>query len=279
MPWTSYAKTFSQIIGATQRLCGDIRPTGHYGLVWTWAEVADAVNRAILTAVDLAGGLRAGAVIPLEEGVNVYNLPGDCLRLTRVNMHGLEGYVILPTTITEIDLIGGARAATGDPVQFFRELLRQDQIGVLPIPFQDGSTFSRDSDYGLLRGVSDEDGNRLPFDGTTGGLRRISGIPFQRTGDGRIIREVISPYGNLGISYIKSPRLMKLPADYPDEDIPEWFHKDIRYGAASQLLRYRRNKLDQARFKLCSGRWLRACMKFKTRIQQQGPMSQEATPC
>ena len=62
MPWTSYAKTFSQIIEATQRLCGDIRPTGHYGLVWTWAEVAAAVNRAILTAVDLAGGLRAGAV-------------------------------------------------------------------------------------------------------------------------------------------------------------------------------------------------------------------------
>ena len=120
MPWTSYAKTFSQIIKATQRICGDLRPTGHYAAVWTWAEVAAAVNRAVLTAVDLAGGLRAGAVIPLEEGVNVYDLPGDCLQLTRVNMHGLEGYVVLPTTITEIDLIGGTRAATGDPVKFFR---------------------------------------------------------------------------------------------------------------------------------------------------------------
>ena len=279
MPLTSYAKKFETIIGETRIICGDLLPDGKAGRVWHRSEVAGAVNRAVLDAIDLAGGLRASSVIPLTEDVNVYDLPTDCFRLTRVSMHGLEGYVVLPTTITEIDLIGGTRAATGDPVQFFREFLDQDQIGVLPIPYRTGSSFSRDSDYGLMREIGDADGNLLPFNATTGGLRRIAGIPFQRTGDGRIIREIISPYGNLVVDYIKSPKIMVRPDDYPDEDIPEWFHKDVRYGAAIALLRYRRNKLDQARLKLFGARWLRACMKFKTRIQHQGPMAVGATPC
>lgn len=279
MPWTSYAKKLASIVSATQRICGDKAPDGTYGRIWTWLEVVDVVNRATLEAVDLAGGLRASAVVPLEEDVNVYDLPPDCLQLTRVSMHGLEGYVVLPTTVTEIDLVGGTRAATGDPLQFFREFLDPDQIGVLPIPYQDGSTSTRNSNYGLLRGIRDADGNYLPFDATTGGLRRIAGVPFQRTGDGRIIREVISTYGNLTVEYIRTPSSMKRPDDYPDSGLPEWFHKDIRYGAAAMLLRYRRNRLDQARRKVFAVRWLRACMKLKTRMQHQGPMSQAVTPC
>lgn len=279
MPWTSYAKTFNVIVSATARICGDSMTGGSNGRIWTWNEVADEVNRAVLSAVDSAGGLRASAVIPLLEDVNVYDLPSDCLRLTRVNMHGLEGWVVMPTSITEIDLIGGTRAATGDALQFFREFLEPDQIGVLPIPYQTGSTSSRDSSFGLLRQIKDADGNKIPFDATVGGLRRIRGVPFERTGDGRIVREVISPYGNLYISYIRSPSIMTRFTDYPDEDLPEWFHGHIRYGAAAMLLRYRRKKIDQLRAKLFGARWRNACLKLQGRLQGEGPMASMVTPC
>lgn len=279
MPWTAYAKTFNTIIKGTARICGDYLPDGRNGRIWTWPEVGDEVNRSVLHAVDIAGGLRANAVIPLTKDVNVYDLPPDCLRLTRVNMHGLEGWIVMPASITEADIHGATRAESGDPLYFFREFLEPDQIGVLPIPYRTGSSFSRDSQYGLLRQIKDADGHKLPFDSTTGALRRIKGVPFMRSGTGQIIREVISPYGNLNVSYIRTPSIMSRPGDYPDEDLPEWFHKEIRYGAAVMLLRYRRNKIDQMRKKLFGARWSSACAKLQNRLQHHGPMASAVTPC
>lgn len=278
MPWTSYAKTFGQIVDATRRICRDVFPDGTYGRIWTKAEVGDAVNRAVLAAVDLTGGLRASAVIPLTEDVNVYDLPSDCVRLTRVNLHGLEGYVLFPTSITEIDLIGATRAEEGDPLYFYREFLEPDQIGVLPIPYETGSTATRDTNYGLLRQIKDADGNYVTYDANVA-LRRITGVPFQPTGEGRVIRDVLSPYGNLCIDYIRAPQKMWFDESYPDKDIPEWFHKDIRYGAAVMLLRYRKSKIEQMRAKLFGARWRKACDKLQVRIQHQGPMGQMVTPC
>jgi hypothetical protein len=277
MPWTGYARTLKQITDATYRLCGDVSPLGRYGRIWHLNEVVDAINRAVLGAVDYVGGLRASRVIPLTEDVNIYDLPGDCLRLTRVNIHGLEGMVLLPVSITELDLAGTTREATGDPWNFYREFLEPDQIGVLPIPFQDGSSFTRDHTHGQLRQVKDADGVLLPYDANAA-LRRVRGVPFQRTGDGRIVREIISPYGNLQVSYIKSPIMMDAGEDYPDPGVPEWIHKDIKYGAAVSLLRPRRNKLDQIRCKRFDRKWLKALMRWQKLIEHQGPMASSVTP-
>lgn len=279
MPRTSYARTLGTIVTETYRICGDVLPDGTFGKIWRWEEVRDAVNRAVFEAVDRTGALRyEAAIIRLVEGVNVYDLPADCVRLLRVNLHGMEGWVVLPVTVTEMDLCGSVRSGTGDPTRFFREFLEPDQIGVYPAPGQDGSSFTRDSQYGILRGIQDADGNTMPFDATIGGLRRIRGVPFTRTGDGQIIREILSPYGNMTVHYIRAPFKMVRTGDYPDSNIPEWFHSSIRYGAACNLLKYRRNKLDQVRFRRFRVKWIQALMKLQRRIEHQGPMAHATVP-
>jgi hypothetical protein len=277
MPITDYAKNLYTITLETYRLCGDTLPGDERGRIWREAELVDAINRAVLFAMDRAGVLKTTRVIPLQDGVCVYDLPSDCVRLMRVNMHGLEGYVVLPLTVTELDLKGCAMASEGDPLNFYREFLDSDQIGVYPIPSGDGSSFTRDSDYGLLRRITDADGNYVTFDAGRP-LRRIRGVPFERTGDGRIIREVISPYGNLVIHYQRAPAMMRKRSDYPDSGIPEWFHKEIKYGAGTHLLRYRRNKLDQARVMRCRRRWLSALLALQRRIEHKGPMDAQSRP-
>jgi hypothetical protein len=279
MPLTPYSKTLDSIMLATHRLCGDAIPNGsHYdGRIWRWQEVAYAINRATLEAVDRAGGLRSARVIPLTEGVGVYDLPEDCLRLLRVNMHGMDGWIVLPTSLTELDLAQSCRVATGDPVNFYREFLKSNQIGVLPIPGRDGSTFDRDSPYGLLRQVKDEDGNLMPFDDNLP-LRGIRGVPFERSGDGSIIREIISPYGNLSIHYVRSPAKMVNLDDYPDSGIPEWFHRYLAYGASVFLMRYRRDKLSQMKVKIFGVKWSKATRRLQTQIEYAGPMSNAIHP-
>ena len=292
MAHTSYARTLSQIVNETYRICGDVIPGGiAYGQTWRWAEVASSVNQATLEAVDRAGALReAGAIIPLYVGINVYNLPVDCVRLLRVGLHGYNGWVVMPMSVTEMDLIGADMCAWGIPLRFFREFLAPNQIGVYPAPGQDEigadgialGRFTRDSPYGLLREIRDADGHVLPYDANHA-LRQIRGVPFMRRGDGQIIREILSTGGtaqvaNLVIHYVRTPAWMVEYGDYPDYELPEWFHHNIKYGAASILLRYQRNKLDQFRAQRFKRKWQMSLLKLQHWIEHQGPMNASFTP-
>jgi hypothetical protein len=278
MPKTPYAKNLHEIVLDTYRLCGDMHPDQTYGRIWTYAEVVDEINRAVLYCIDQTGGLRASAVIPVIGNSNIYDLPQDCIRPLRIGFSGTQGWVLLPSSLTSyVDLPSNARVQEGNPFLFYSEYLAPNQVGVIPTPKDSGSSFSRDSQYGLLRGIRDADGNYLPFDANRP-LRGIRGVPFQRTGDGRIIREVISPLGNVYVYYVRSPSKMINRYDYPDPSIPEWIHKDIKYGAAQTLLRFRRNKLAQLKLKRSQKKWFTAVLRYQRLIETTGPMNNEARP-
>jgi hypothetical protein len=278
MPKTSYAKTLHQIVLATYRLCGDYYPNDTWGRIWTYEEIVAEVNKSVLKCIDESGGLRGNAVIPVVADSDIYNLPLDCIRLLRVGFSGFDGWILTPSSLTSyVDLPSHAALQTGNPYLFYREYLAPNQIGVIPKPEDTGSTFTRDQTHGLLRAIRDAEGNYIPFDANAP-LRSIRGVPFQRTGDGRMVREIISTSGNIHIYYVRSPAKMVMRDDYPDPYIPEWVHKDIKYGAAQNLLKFRRGKLDQLRAKLCHKKWMVAIMRFQRLMEIQGPMRNEMRP-
>ena len=49
--------------------------------------------------------------------------------------------------------------------------------------------------------------------------------------------DVAEDAGNLRVRYLKKPDVMTLESDSPDADIPPWIHKDIKFGAAAELLK------------------------------------------
>ena len=249
----SYARTLAQVIDDTLRLCGDFREEEANGRKFTRAEVKARVNEVLLDLAREEGLLREVRTIPLEADTYVYTLPGDCLRPLRIGLHGIDGYVIQPTSVAQADFYGRAMNADGTPHSFFRDTLTMNQIGVYPTPENAGSTSTTKSGYddeGLLRQVQDEDGNRLPYDANRA-LRRVRGAPFLRRGRGRIIRQVISTYGNLQVIYLRSPERWTDETKYPDSGIPEFLHKDLKYAVANVLLRTskkRVHKTKRARF-------------------------------
>jgi len=250
------SRTLRQIGDATLRLVGDYEASGHDGQVWfTWSDVVLAVNRALLDLARESGCLRRRAVVAVTEDVNVYDLPSDCLRLLRLSLHGREGWAVTPISLQGAAYQGGLLTASGDPARFFRDLLEPNQIAVWPIPYRSGSTFTRDSDTGMVRGIRDAAGNYLPYDANRP-LRRVTGVPFTRSGDGQIVREVVPSAGNLVADYIRTPRAMEQREEYPD--VPAWIQPRLCHGAARELLmgpRGRKVTVGQVRLQRASIRW------------------------
>lgn len=224
-PFTSYARTLSQIVAGTQRLCNDYRGLNQNGRIWTWQEYVLAANDVVKEMVRQAGGLRSTQQTPLVAGQEIYTLPANCIRPIRIGLYGVEAGILLPSTITHLDLIGSARSAAGTPLRFRRDLLAPNQIAVLPLP---GSATS----------------------GT----------------------------GDLYVHYERKPTRMSARGDYPDSGLPEWVHKDIQYGAAAHLLRNRRTKLAQEKFKRFAGKWQSVVNTLKSRIAVAGIHGRECRP-
>jgi len=273
---SSYARTLRQVINDSLRLCNDYQGDGKNGKTWTWLEVRREAQGLLLDLVRRTGILKDTQVIPLTEDDQVYDLPSDCIRLTRVNIHGYSGFILLPRQMSEDDLVGRTQDESGYPTRFFRDILPPGQIGVHPIPNQDGSSFTRDSNTGLLRQIKDADGNYIEYDANRP-LRRISGVPFTRRGRGRIIREVISPYGNIQVTFIRVPDLWVKPAAYPDSDIPEYIHKDLKYGIAARLLMGSKKKIHILKRKRFGLKWRTVIGNLQRHTEYKGPM-QEAYP-
>jgi len=272
-----YARTVLQIADDSLRLCSDFRVSGSDGRQWSWDEVITALKDTVLDLIRRTGILKQYRTIPLEEDTAIYNLPGDCIRILRVGIHGLSGAVVLPRSMAEYDYSDHAMVDTGFPSQFFKDNLNFNQIGFYPTPAQPGSTSTRDSDYGLLCRVVDEDGNALAYDADLP-LRRISGVPFTRTGDGGIIREIISPYGNIHLLFVRAPEIPDNPNHYIDKDIPVYIQKDLKYGVADRLMAGSRKKLHLAKRKKFGPKWAGIVKDLQRRCEHKGPLDGMAIP-
>jgi len=267
---SAYAKTVRMMVNDTLRLCADYYGDGQDGRNWMWSEAQAAVKDAVFNMTRETEVLKESSLVPLTENVAVYDLPPNCLRILRVGIHGLAGRVVLPRAMAEYDYQQKNTSATGFPYEFFRDILSPNQIGVYPTPSQTGGDFTRDSDYGLLRQLTDADGARIPFDGNRA-LRRLAGVPFTRTGSGNIIREIIAPYGNLFLTYVRTPEFPTNPDHFIDSGIPEYVHKDIRYGAALLLLPQQSTTVTAMKVKKFAYKWKDAKFRLMTRSRHKGP--------
>ncbi len=267
-----YARTLRQVVNDTLRFCNDYRGDAVNGLIWQWAEVAAKGNDLLIDIVRRTGILRDTAIIQLQTDVSVYDLPPDCVRPLRFMVNGLGGTLILPRTMSELDLQGQPMNVEGDPYYFMRDLLGPDQVAFFPTPYQDGSTFTRDSDYGSLRGIQDAEGNYLPYDANLP-LRRIAGVPFVRTGDGHIIREVISPMGNIQVTYVRAPANWSGTDVYPDDGIPEFIHKDLKFGLAELILPASKKPLHILKLARAKQKWANVIFNLQRIAESQGAMA------
>ncbi|KKN75076.1 hypothetical protein LCGC14_0384500 [marine sediment metagenome] len=274
---SQYARTIRQVINDTFRICGDYQGNGRDGLQWTWDEARIALKDALLDLIVTTGILKDWRTIPLEEDTPVYDLPNNCLRILRVGIHGLGGTVVFPRDVAEHDYQRTAMVAGGFPDSFFRDTLEPHQIGFYPTPDQAGSTFTRDSQYGLLRRVVDEDGNELTIDANLP-LRRIGGVPMSRTGRGRIIREVVSEYGNIQILFLRTPFFPDNPDEYIDEDIPDHIHKDLKYGTSIRLMRGSRRRLHALKIRKFEPKWVRTKKSLQRVAEHKGPLDRVTVP-
>jgi hypothetical protein len=264
-----HRKTLGDVVDQTLALCGDYRGQGLDGHWRKREEVRAVAKRAYLSLIREAGVLRGSAVIPIIDGEYIYDLPPDCLTLLacRANGIGASSTLILPSSAREIEAKGIELASVGSPINFLRDILNHHQIAFFPSPDTTGSSFARDSDYGLLRAIRDADGNYLPYDADQP-IRDISGVPFMRSGDGSIIREVISPIGNIHVTYIRTPGRFEEDTDYPDNSIPVYLHKDFKFGVAEGLLKAQRDSVSEAKTKIYSFLWRRATNRAKADFAQ-----------
>ncbi len=257
-----HRKNLGQIVDSALTLIGDFRGAGLDGHWNTRAESRAIARRVYLSLVRDTGILRDTATIPIIANTHVYDLPNDLLRPIRIGMDGPEGYTLIANSAWAIETSGLKLVDKGSPYYFYRDIFSPSQIAVYPEPQTTGSTMTRDSDYGLLRAIRDADGNYLPYDANLP-LRDIRGVPFMRSGTGQIIREVISPLGNLYITYVRSPGEFINDNDFPDSDIPTTIHKDFRFGVAEILLEPKHDNLSKLKHEAFKGVWRRAKDRLK----------------
>jgi hypothetical protein len=264
-----YARTVRQILNDAFRLVNDYRSDGSDGRTWTWAEMTEALKDTLLDFVRRTEMLKAVRIIPLVADTYIYDLPPDCLRILRMAIHGRPGTLVLPRSMAEYDHTGTPLTDAGFPTDFFRDTLNPDQVGFYPIPSQDGSTTTLDSDYGLIRRIIDEDGNELAMDDDAA-LRDISPSLMTRLGDGEILRDVISDYGNVQIGFVRAPEYPARVDDCFDADIPVYLHKDFKYGTAARILTGASKRLHRLKHARFAAKWEAVVRTAKRNAQHKG---------
>ena len=219
---TAYAKTLTQVVDDTLRFCNDFKGTGADGVTWTWAEVKGRASQLLIDLVRKTGCLRATATIILAAGTSVYNLPSDCIRPLRFTFDGFDGTLVLPRTISELDLQGVELSTSGDPYYFMRDTLGPSQIAVYPKP--------------------------------------------QTAGD------PATEEGNVIVTYVCAPAAWTTNGASPDAGIPEWIHKDLKYGLAEMILPMSDKPLPVQKLIRAKVKWAKAIIDLQGWIEHQGPM-------
>ncbi|MFH0809373.1 MAG: hypothetical protein V2A77_02710 [Pseudomonadota bacterium] len=269
----AYAKKLSDVVDGALRLLGQYRGPGRDGIHYSREEIRSFAWQTLLECTRRTHVLKTTRIVPLVAATNVYDLPNDIFLLKRVGLGGSGGYVLIPGHSGRFDLIGQTLNVSGTIGEFYKDLLEPGQIAVWRIPSTTGSTTSRDSNYGLLRKITDADGNVVSMDSTTGALRRVSGVPFRRSGTGRIVREVIASAGNLIVSYVRSPEPWTKETEHPDPDFPVWMHEKLRFGVAGKVASVAKARMLRQKGRVLLGFWERACVDLARRIETTGPSS------
>lgn len=270
MPMNPYTKTIKDIIDDTFRLAGDFRGSGVDGRRYLWSEVYDAVRDVVVDLVRRSECLKDFAIIPVVEDTYIYDLPADCLRLLSARFNGLlDGSLILPSSVAELDYLRLPVGSGGSPSRLFADILNDGQIGFLPGSFSPGSSFTRDSLSGLLRRVTDGDAGSLTYDAEDA-LRDITGTTFIRSGDGSIIRELISEAGNIVLVYVRTPEVPLDPTKTLDDGLPVAIHKDVCYGAAARMLEDSFVKLHRVKRDIFAKKWEAACADLVGVVEHGG---------
>lgn len=248
MAETAYALNLGQLRKRTLELCRE-EPYRNDDGVWVsdrWDSAQDVldlkeyINHAVKDFCNETRMLKTHQIIQIFEKIFLYELNPDVFRVHRVWFSDFEGYCVIPAHSICCSSRMSSLALESDPWRYFRDHIPRNKVWVWPVPYRDGSSFETDTGtiYGLLRAVQDEDGNYLPFDANYA-LRKIDGCYFEASGDGRIIRQLISHTGNLRIDYERYPVPMGAEGDYPDSEIPEHHHQEIPFLAAHAWLEYK----------------------------------------
>lgn len=240
-----YARTLGQIVDDTLRLCVDFRGAGQDGRVWTRSEVIEAVNSVVLNQVKKTAPLKTSAIIQLQEGISVYDLPIDCILPLRF-VFGSSSTVetlMTPKSRTEFDLVGQQLNMEGVPSSFTNEFVEVRKFVVSPAPQR-----------GSLDVVVAEDGELVIVDDEY----LISGQP--------------PLLDNVKVYYVRSPSLLSNESSYPDSAFPEFAHHWIKYGAAQELMRHSRKPLHQKKSVVFYKKWIAASMRLSSIMVKSGPM-------
>jgi len=272
---SAYALTLREVIDDALRYCNDFKAVGADGHFWTRAEVKTYANNALIDLVRRTGILKETRTIVLTKDIAVYTFPTNCTRPLRIVINGLDGTVLLPASMSDLDIIGYPTNVSGTPYRFIRDTLGPNQFAVFYAPNETGSQpTGTAAGAGLLRQVSDEDGNMLPYDATSA-LRWVRGVPFTRTGTAGVIRELVNTAGNLQVTYVRMPEEWDDFDQAPDSEIPDYIHARIKYGMAEIMIPpmlsrhpWLAKKLDRA-----SRKWKKLLEDLQRNSEHLGPMS------
>lgn len=218
-----YARTLAQVVDDTLRFVNDFKGTGQDGYLWKWNEVKARANDLVIDLVRRTGLLRHTDKITLEEDVNVYDLPVDCIRPLHLMLDGVDGTLVLPRSLNELDFQGQPIAISGDPYYVYRDVLLPTQIGFFPTPSSDGSA----TDYS----------------------------------------------GNILVVYVRAPLMWDNPDSYPDPEIPDWCHKDFKYGLAEMILPTSNKPLHISKLVRAKKKWMRTVYQVQRICEFAGPLT------
>jgi hypothetical protein len=73
------------------------------------------------------------------------------------------------------------------------------------------------------------------------------------------------------LSFIRSHTYLSTETDYPEDAIPTWFHKDIKFGASRYLLAESREEWRKTKKKYCDMKWEAKIAQMTTIKQYHGP--------
>jgi hypothetical protein len=121
---------FESLIDNTLQTLGD--PDGNY---WSRDEIARYLNEGQLDFVQRTQCLRGQAPLLAREDSDTYTLPGDCLKILRVE--GKKGTVIQPTTADRLGLSAfnvDKSTTNNDPTHYFSDLVGEGLIQFYPRP-------------------------------------------------------------------------------------------------------------------------------------------------
>jgi hypothetical protein len=82
----------------------------------------------------------------------------------------------------------------------------------------------------------------------------------------------VTEEGNVIVTYVCAPAAWTTNGNNPDAGIPEWIHKDLKYGLAEMILPMSDKPLHVQKLDRARKKWAKAVADLQIWIGHQGPM-------